>query len=314
MGIHAGLVLGEEGWVQRFSYVVIERAGTHELRTRAYLVGHLGGKVGHLHGVDERALCHFRHAAHDGIVRVAQFHKRHAGGEAEEFFQKVEQGIGEEKNHAVDGKVEIDGAVEVCHVYSLRKVVAKGHKPTCKHHEQCHLEELRTLGKFVESADGCHAGHYFHHEKLIVAVERQRGERHGTYQRHERRAGVHEDAHEDGNHSIGHNVDVEELLVYHQVSDEREDGNKRGKKQQAVGRLQVLPAEELEVDYEAEQHAGHEEHLSHDDEACAVGRVVALVVFPLEGRENLELVGRNDFAAVYDALSALHEARSGRNG
>ena len=81
-----------------------------------------------------------------------------------------------------------------------------------------------------------------------------------------------------------------------------------------MGGDQKVAAEELEIEHEGAQQTEDEYGLSDHDEAKTVGGLGAQFRFAQEGLEDLILVGRNDFAAVDDALSALHHARSGGYG
>ena len=120
-------------------------------------------------------------------------------------------------------------------VDALCQIVAQHDHHAGQRNLQHDAQQLRPFRQVLQCADGRHACHELHHEKLVVAVQGERREYCGAHHGHEGRAGVHEDADEDGHHGIGHHVDVEELVVHHQVSDDGEDGDERCEQQNAVG-------------------------------------------------------------------------------
>ncbi len=70
VGVHPGLVLGEEHGVRHLAYVVVECARAHEQTVGPYLVGYLGGKVAHRYRMLERAGGYLAEVAQKAAVGV----------------------------------------------------------------------------------------------------------------------------------------------------------------------------------------------------------------------------------------------------
>ena len=312
--IHAALVLREEGGVAHLADVVVECAGTHELRLCSDFVGHLCREVRHLQGMDKRALRHLRHAAQNTVVGIGKLHERHAGGEAESLFDEIEQGVGKELEHAADDNIYICRHVEHVEVDALRQF-ARHHRGKLYHGDgQGHAHQLRALRKFAQGVDGHEAAHHLHAEELIGRVQRDARQQEGDHRRKERRARVHEDAHEHRHDDIGHHVDAVEHVLHQRVGHQREHGDEAEHQEDAVGRGEIVAAEEFEVAHEGEAQQGHEEHLPEYRGPQPFRRAAAAVALALERLQYLVLLGTDDFAPVDDALPALHHAAGRRHG
>ena len=312
--VHAALVLSEEGGVAHLANVVVERAGTHELRLCPDFVGHLCREVCHLQGMDKCALRHLRHAAQNAVVGIGKFHERHAGGEAEGLFDEIEQGVGKELEHAADDYIYICRHVEHVEVDALRQF-ARHHRSQLHHGDgQGHAHQLRALRQFAQGVDGHEAPHHLHAEELIGRVQRDARKQEGDHGGKERRARVHEDAHEHRHNDIGHHIDAVEHVLHQRVSQQREHGDEAEHQEDAVGRGEIVAAEEFEVAHEGEAQQGHEEHLPEYRGPQPFGRAAAAVALALERLQYLVLLGTDDFAPVDDALPALHHAARRRNG
>ena len=109
-------------------------------------------------------------------------------------------------------------------VDALREVEAQHHKRTGCKHGQRHAHQLRTLGKVLQCIHGGHAGYRLYDHKLVVRVQGKRRQDDGANHSHEGRARVHEYAHKHGHHGKRQHIHVEELVVDHNVGQQREKG------------------------------------------------------------------------------------------
>ena len=105
--IKSVLIFGEIVGFEHFPNVVIECAGADEQHISSDFVGHFSSQISHLHRVHKGALRHFRQTAQNGVVDVAEFHECHGRCEAEDAFDEIEQGIGEEECHTAECEVAI---------------------------------------------------------------------------------------------------------------------------------------------------------------------------------------------------------------
>ena len=196
---------------------MVERSRSHHLRFRADFVGHFRRQVGHLHGVIESALRHFRHAAQQAVVDVGQFHQRHARSEAEHPFYEIHQRVGEQQENAADDHVHRARLVESLAAEPLREVIGKTYQQAGTHHGQHRAEQLRAFRQLAQGINGRQSRYQLEQHKFKRVVERDGREQGHHDVGNERRARIHEYAHENGNDGIRHKVDTVEVVRHHQV-------------------------------------------------------------------------------------------------
>ena len=306
--IHARLVLGEKRWIQHLADVMIERPCSGQLGLGTDFVGHLCGEVRNLHGVVERSLCHFTHLTEYRVVGVRELDQRNTGGEAEELFNEIHQRIGKEQEDAADDHIHDAGAVESIAVQALREVVADADDEPNDHHRQDGAQQLRALGQFPKRIDDRGSRHDLPQHELKRTVEREGGEQRTSHNGHERGAGIHEDAHKDGNEGVGDEVNAIEMVGHHEIGDDGEHRDEREQQEHAVGRGEIIATEKLEISEQQTDEQYYEYHLSCKDKPIAARGVHALFAFFLERIEDAHVLSIDNLPPVDDELSALHHA------
>ena len=313
-GIDTGLVFGEEDGVLHLSDVVIERAGTHQLRVGTDAVGDGRGKVAHHDGVLEGSGSFFRQLAHQVFRSVRQFDERHVGGEAEHLLDTPHQGVGKEQEHAVDGQVFVHRVVHSHDAVVLHQLHGKIDGARHDGDEQGGLEQLGTVGQLAQRVDGHHAGHELYDDELVLVFHGGGADHHHDHVGHEGCPGVEEDAYEDGCDGQGQYVDAEEAVAHHERDDDGEDGDERVDHQQRARVLEIVGAEQDEVDGEQRYEDEHEDGLSGDGRRYLVGGCTASLRLAFERAEHAVEMVVDDLAAVDNLLPREHHARSDGDG
>ena len=128
----------------------------------------------------------------------------------------------------------------------------------------------------------------------------------------ERRARVHEDAHEHRRHSQRQYVDAEEVVAHHERHEHREKRDERVEHGDGARFGEVVVSEESEVDGEERDEERHEHYLSDEHHRHFALRGAASFHLALEGVEHAVGIFVDDVAAVYHLLSAHHHSACGR--
>ena len=306
--VDTALVFGEEHRIAHLPYVMIERSRTHQLAFCTDFVGCLGREVGHLHGVLERARCHFRQLAQQRVVDVGQFDEGHVGSEAEHLLQHEQERIGEQQEHAIDEEVEIHRHVELRQVIFRDEFVGEIRQAVTQRDDEGRAEQLRALREVAQAVDGRQAADDLQEEEVIRIAQDDGADEDGRHVGHEGRARIHEHADGYGQDGHGQHVDAQEVVGHHQRRDDGKHGRQRNEQQQAALALEVVTAEQLQVDEERPHENAHEEELSQPDETLLAARVAAFQRFLFVGQQFVVDVVGHDVAAVDDFLFAQHHA------
>ena len=124
---------------------------------------------------------------------------------------------------------------------------------------------------------------------------------------HEGCAGVHEHTDEDGHHGIGQQIDVNEGVAHEECGEQGEQHNQGIEHGDAARLVEIVTAIEGEIEREANHEDGHIDDMAHQTQLVLLRVVVTPLVLLLERLDDaVGLVG-DDFAAVYNLLTFLHQ-------
>ena len=221
MRIDTALVLSEKDGVAELPDVVIEGPGAHELHVGPDARGRGGGKIADLHGVLERAGGFFRKAPQEFVARVGKLDERHVRGEAKALLHGEKQGVGEEKEDAVDQEaeveIEIDGGDFVA-VHELQADVGEG---IGEHHEDGHPVELGALGKLAQAVGRHHAGNELEEDEFVDEMQGNGAEQYGGDVGDKGGTRIEQDMDHDGYHGVGDDVDIHQIEPHQKISGQR---------------------------------------------------------------------------------------------
>ena len=261
-GVHASLILGEECGVIHLSDVMIECTRTHQLGFGANLVGYLCGQVSHGDAVLESSGCHFRELAKQVFRCVRQFNQRHVGSESEGFLHDEHQRIGEEQQHAVHDEVFVHVVIHLPDAVILHQLQGQVGDAAADGDDDSRLEQLRTVVEFPQGIDGHQSGHQLDDDEFILVFHGCGAEQDHHYVRDEGCARIHEHTREDGRHGKGQCIDAEDVMLHHQRHQDGEDRDERIEHRDGARLLEIVLAEQGQIDGEQRHQDGDEDSLS----------------------------------------------------
>ena len=306
------LILGEEDGVFHLSDVVIECAGTHEQRVGAYLVGYLGCEISDGDRVLERAGSHLREVAEQSAIGIRQLEERNARHESEHLLDDIHERIAEQQEDAVDNEVIVHIGVDEREVVALHHLHGYVDEGAGECDEERRAEHLGAACEFAQRVDGYESGYELYDDELVLVAHGGGADEHHRDVADERRARVHEDAHEHRRHSQRQYVDAEEVVAHHERHEHREKRDERVEHGDGARFGEVVVSEESEVDGEERDEERHEHYLSDEHHRHFALRGAASFHLALEGVEHAVGIFVDDVAAVYHLLSAHHHSACGR--
>lgn len=309
----ARLVLGEVDGVLNLAYVVVEGARAHQLALGANLACYLGRQVAHLDRVLEGARCHLAHAAQHLFVHVGKLNERDVRREAEGLLDDVEQGVAAEEQQAVDDEAGELGAVEVGHVVAAHPFERHVDQYARDGDEHGRPEQLRAAAQFAQREDGRNAHERLYGHKLQRPLEHGRHNEYEHGMGKEGRARVHEHADEDGHHRKRQDEHVHQAVADEQCGQQREDDDEGVEHGRGARLLEIVVAEEAQVEREGRDEEQHVEDLAHERDAQLRLALVTALYLRLERYQHVVGAAADHLAAVDDFLAALNHALGQRD-
>ena len=247
MWVDTCLIFVEENGVGHFAYVVIQRTGTHQKRVGTNLIGYLGSKIAHRDGVLEGAGRYLREVAQQSAVGVGQLKQRHARHESEHLLDDVHERIAEQQEDAVDNEVIVHIGVDEREVVALHHLHGYVDEGAGECDEERRAEHLCAACEFAQRVDGYESGYELYDDELVLVAHGGGADEHHRDVADERRARVHEDAHEHRRHSQRQYVDAEEVVAHHERHEHREERDERVEHGDGARLVEVVASEQGEI-------------------------------------------------------------------
>ena len=248
-----------------------------------------------------------------GVVDVRQLNERHAAREPEYALDEVHQRVGKEQQETAEGEVAVAREVGGGEVDALREVVGHLNNDAAEGCQHGNAQNLCALRQLLYAVDGYQPHEEFNDDELVRNAQAKGAEHQLQDERHRGRARIEEDAHEQGHHGVGNDIDAKVVVAHHKVRQHGERHDAYEDEQELMDRVHIVAAEHAQVE-------GEDAHRQEDEEGLArylspaVGAGALLrCVLAQEAVEDLLVAGRDDVASVDDALARQHHAVRRRN-
>ena len=259
----SGLVLHEIERFGHLTYIMIERARTHEEGIGSDGLRSLRSQVGHLHRMLESAGRFLGERMKQFRVDIRQFHQGDGRYETEDFLKQIYQSVTTDCEKCADGEIKIHLPINRCPFSSLGKRDCGIRNDLRQEYPPGSLEELCAACHVRQRGDSRHTHRYLDEEELHRGRYYDRDDEDGREMEEKSSPRVKEDTRQD--RYLGEWNDKDrQIEAQGETSEGNDDKHLQTEEQDGGCRAEELGSEDIEIDDEKREEKEDENRLSCD--------------------------------------------------